>query len=131
MTLDLRSISTPHYHLWTDALHARQLARETQDEWDRGSYVRWTIQAAWTAFEATCEIVLRAHGLGMRFKERFDQALKDYRAGLTVDWGKASGKRCWKFISCGKTTHTPAFPKVVFSHRHPRRTRRSPHFGMP
>lgn len=87
MTLARRSVDTPNYHLWTDALHARQLARETQDEWDRGSYVRWTIQAAWTAFEATCEEILGSHGLGMRFREKFDEALESYRSGLAVDWG--------------------------------------------
>jgi hypothetical protein len=81
-----RSVNTPHYHVWTDALHARQLARDTKNEWDRGTYVRWAIQSAWTAFEATCEVALETSGLGMRFKDHFDAAVRT--KGLApVDWG--------------------------------------------
>jgi hypothetical protein len=54
MKEELRSVETPHYHVWTDALHARELARNTKDRWNRGSYVRWTIIAACTALEIAC-----------------------------------------------------------------------------
>ena len=106
-----RSVDTPHYHLWTDALHARQLARETQNEWDRGSYVRWTIQAAWTAFESTCEAVLGSPGLGMRFRERFDEALATYRTDLAVDWGQGTWQRVLEIYQLRKDYTHPLVPQ--------------------
>lgn len=81
-----RSVDTPHYHIWTDALHGRRLAREARNEWDRGTYVRWTIASAWTAFEGTCEYLTGGSGLGMRFKERLDEALAA-RNLSRPDWG--------------------------------------------
>jgi hypothetical protein len=81
-----RSVETPHYHIWTDALHARRLAREADNKWDRGSYVRWTIASAWTAFETTCEHLTGASGLGIRFKERLNEAL-DAKGLPRPDWG--------------------------------------------
>jgi hypothetical protein len=106
-----RSVDTPHYHLWTDALHARELARETQNEWDRGSYVRWTIQAAWTAFESTCEAVLGSPGLGMRFRERFDDALDTYQSGLAVDWGQGIWQRVLEIYQLRKDYAHPLVPQ--------------------
>lgn len=82
----IRSVDSPHYHVWTDALHARHLAETTANDWDRGTYVRWAINSAWTAFEMACEEVLSASGLGMRFKDRFDEACT--AKGISVpDWG--------------------------------------------
>lgn len=68
------------YHVWSDALHASELARQTENEWDRGAYVRWTIQTAWSAFENVCTDTLQASGLGMRFKERFDEVVETVSA---------------------------------------------------
>lgn len=81
-----RSVETPHYHIWTDALHGRRLAREAANAWDRGTYVRWTIAAAWTAFESTCEHLTGASGLGMRFKDKLNEAL-DAKGFPRPDWG--------------------------------------------
>jgi hypothetical protein len=82
----IKVINSINYHLWTDALHGRALARQTRNDWDRGTYVRWTIQSAWTAFETVCGEVLNAPGLGMRFKDGLNQALAN--KGLpTVTWG--------------------------------------------
>jgi hypothetical protein len=71
----IKLIDSTQYHVWSDPLHARELARQTKNDWDRGAYVRWTIQTAWSAFENFCTEALGASGLGIRFKERFDQAL--------------------------------------------------------
>jgi len=83
----IKVIDSIQYHVWSDALHARQLARQTESPWDRGAYVRWAIQTAWSAFENVCTDALGAKGLGMRFRERFDEALA--AKGLPpVDWGQ-------------------------------------------
>ena len=81
-----KSVDTPSYHVWTDALHARSLAVETNNDWDRGAYVRWAILSAWTAFESACEDALDESGFGNRFKDNLDAAIK--KRGLTIiDWG--------------------------------------------
>lgn len=82
----LKLVSTPHYHLWTDALHARELARTANNDWDRGTYVRWAVISAWTAFEITCEHYLGANGLGNRFKENLNKAI-DKKKLSPIEWG--------------------------------------------
>jgi hypothetical protein len=83
----IKVIDSIQYHVWSDALHARELARQTGSEWDRGAYVRWAIQTAWSAFENVCADALGAGGLGMRFREKFDEAVA--AKGLpAVDWGQ-------------------------------------------
>lgn len=72
----LKLVETPHYHLWTDALHGRSLAHQARNEWDRGTYVRWSVTSAWTAFEAACEDGVGATGLGYRFKKNLDNAVR-------------------------------------------------------
>ncbi len=80
-------VTNPHYHVWTDALHARELARQAQNRWDRGTYVRWAVTTAWTAFEMCCADALGVTGLGMRFRERVDEAI--VQKGLArLDWGR-------------------------------------------
>jgi len=82
----IKVIDSVQYHVWTDALHARELARKTASDFDRGAYVRWAIQSAWTAFETVCDDALAA-SLGNRFKDLFDDAVKSM--GLPpVDWSK-------------------------------------------
>jgi hypothetical protein len=79
-------VTNPHYHVWTDALHYRELARQTQNAWDRGTYVRGAVTTAWTAFEMSCSDALGVSGLGMRFRERIDEAVE--QLGLDkLDWG--------------------------------------------
>lgn len=70
-----RSVEWPHYHVWTDALRGRDLARKAHDEWDRGTFVRWSMQSAWAAFEEEARSVLNLHHYGARFWDRFDSAL--------------------------------------------------------
>lgn len=83
----IKVIDSIQYHVWSDALHARQLARETKSSWDRGAYVRWAIQTAWSAFENVCTDALAVTGLGMRFRERLDKAVAT--KGLQpVNWGQ-------------------------------------------
>ena len=85
-------IDSIQYHVWSDALHARALARQTENPWDRGAYVRWAIQTAWTAFENVCMDTLGARNLGMRFKEHFNEAV--LAKGLApVEWGKGIWQR--------------------------------------
>jgi hypothetical protein len=88
----IKVIDSIQYHVWSDALHARQLARQTESPWDRGAYVRWAIQTAWSAFENVCTDALEAKGLGMRFKERFDEAVAA-KALLAVDWSQGVWQR--------------------------------------
>jgi hypothetical protein len=97
----IQVIDSIQYHVWSDALHARQLARETKSEWDRGAYVRWTIQTAWSAFENTCSDALGAKGLGMRFRERFDEALATKHLP-PVDWGKGIWQNVLQIYSVRK-----------------------------
>jgi len=88
----VRSVESPHYHLWTDALHARELARRSKNDWDRGTYVRWTIQSSWTAFEMACEDALERTRLGTRMKDNLDQALH-HRQLSAIDWGQGLWQR--------------------------------------
>lgn len=88
----IKLVDSTQYHLWTDALHGRALARQAKNDWDRGTYVRWTIQSAWTAFEMVCGDVLQVKGLGMRFKERFEEGLTNNNIA-NVDWGSGLWQR--------------------------------------
>ncbi len=83
----VKVIDSTQYHLWTDALHGRALARQANNDWDRGTYVRWTVLSAWSAFEMVCGNVLEATGLGNDFRRKFDKALSDKHI-LAVDWGQ-------------------------------------------
>jgi hypothetical protein len=51
-------VDTPHYHLWTDALHLRALAHHARNQWDRGTYVRSALIVAWTSLELACDDAL-------------------------------------------------------------------------
>lgn len=82
----IKVIDTAHYHLWTDALHARELARQARNRWDRGTYVRWTVTTAWTVLEMACEDALTTPGIGRRFKENLDAASLA-RGATQPDWG--------------------------------------------
>jgi hypothetical protein len=108
--MTFRSVETPHYHIWTDALHGRRLARQATNEWDRGTYVRWTIASAWTAFESTCENLTGATGLGMRFKERLNEAL-DLRKFPRPDWGGGLWQDVLTIYGLRKEYVHPAVPQ--------------------
>ncbi|WP_049768525.1 hypothetical protein [Anaeromyxobacter sp. Fw109-5] len=106
--MPIKLIDSTQYHLWADALHARQLARTTKDEWDRGAYVRWAVNTAWTAFENYATDLLSAQGLGMRFKKRFDDALAANRLPK-VNWGSGVWQRALAVYQLRKDfTHVAA-----------------------
>jgi hypothetical protein len=87
-------VNSPHYHIWTDALHARQLAYQAKNKWDRGTYVRWTITSAWTALEMACEDALQETGIGRRFKDNLNTAISS--KGIdAIDWSQG----IWQKIS--------------------------------
>lgn len=91
MSDEFRSVDTPHYHVWTDALHARELARKTKDRWNRGSYVRWTIVSACTALEISCAGYL-GRSVGWRFKDDVNAAC-DVLSIPRPDWGQGLWQR--------------------------------------
>lgn len=79
-------------HLWTDALHARQLAREAPNKWDRGTYVRMCVTTCWTAIEVACQEALSCVDIGYRFKENLDRAIAS--ASLSpIDWSTGIWQR--------------------------------------
>jgi hypothetical protein len=85
-------VRDPHYHIWTDALHLRELGRQTTDRWDRGTYVRAAVVMAWTAFETALQDVFPTRRLGERFRRNLDDALD--QAGLQpLDWGQGVWQR--------------------------------------
>ncbi len=83
----IKVIDSVQYHVWSDALHTRQLAKQTGSPWDRGAYARWAIQTAWSAFETVCSEALGAKNLGMRFKKHFDDAIAA-KSLPAVNWGQ-------------------------------------------
>jgi hypothetical protein len=88
-------ITTSHDHLWTDALHARELARQARNDWDRGAYVRWAVNTAWTAFESACGDALGATGLGNRFKEKMNGAISNLSLPA-LDWSQGLWQKVLK-----------------------------------
>jgi hypothetical protein len=85
-------VDSAHYHVWTDALHARELAKQAKNDWDRGTYVRWAITSAWTALEMVCGDALGSKGIGLRFKNNLDAAIK--KNGLpSLNWGSGIWQR--------------------------------------
>jgi hypothetical protein len=85
--MSIKSVTTPQYHLWTDALHARALAHQARNEWDKGTYVRWTITTAWTALKMCCTDALSVDRFLKDFKRAMDDEIK--KAELEeIDWGQ-------------------------------------------
>ena len=78
-------VSSTQSHLWTDALHCRQLARQARNKWDRGTYVRACVSTAWTAIETSCQDALTSKDIGYRFKENLDAALAA-KVLSAIDW---------------------------------------------
>jgi hypothetical protein len=85
-------VDDAHYHIWTDALHGRALSHQANNEWDRGTYVRWTVTSAWTALETGCEGALGVPGIGRRFKEYLDDAVAQ-RNLPPLQWGEGVWQR--------------------------------------
>lgn len=95
-------IDSTQCHLWTDALHARQLAREALNKWDRGTYVRMSVITVWIALETSCQDALSAPNIGYRFKEDLDKALS--AASLEpVDWSQGIWQKVRQLQELRKT----------------------------
>jgi len=92
MTFIPKVADTNHYHLWTDALHARALAHQTRDRWDRGSYVRWTVIIAWTALEIACQEAFNDRTISYSFRKNLDAAVAA-RSLPPLDWGTGVWQR--------------------------------------
>jgi hypothetical protein len=75
-----------HYHLWTDVLHGRALAKQAKNRWDRGTYVRWTVMTAWTVLEMACEDALETPEIGRSFKKKLDAACIA-KSVCKINWG--------------------------------------------
>jgi hypothetical protein len=78
-------VDDAHYHLWTDALHGRALAKQAKNRWDRSTYVRWTVTTAWTVLEMACDAALETTGIGRRFKKNLNEACEQKKAAQ-IDW---------------------------------------------
>lgn len=70
----LKFVTKLRYHLWLDALHARALAKQTKNDWNRGTYIRWTITTAWTCFEMCCKDAFEIARFRRGLKNALDQA---------------------------------------------------------
>lgn len=81
----LKLVENNHYHIWTDALHARALAHEASNRWDRGTYVRWTVITAWIVLELACQDALDEPNISYRFKENLDKTIGN-KSLTKLDW---------------------------------------------
>ena len=85
-------VENPHYHLWTDALHARSLARQAHNKWDRGTYVRWTVTTSWTVLEIACQDALNEPNISYSFRKNLDAAIEQ-QGFKKIDWGSGLWQR--------------------------------------
>jgi len=107
----IKLVDTPHYHLWTDMLHARSLARQARNRWDRSAYIRWAITTGWTTFEACCEEAVEKNGLGMRFKNNMNEAITIL--GLEqIEWGSGLWQKILDLYGKRKSFVHPKFGSV-------------------
>lgn len=83
----LKLVENNHYHIWTDALHARALSHETNNRWDKGTYVRWTIMTSWIALEIACQDALEDLQISYSFKKNLDNAIRN-KSLPKLDWSK-------------------------------------------
>lgn len=84
-----RVVVDNHHHLWTDVLHARALASQTHDHWDRGSYVRWAVVFSCIVLEVSCQDALDDPQISYRFRENLDRAIRVRRLPL-LNWGSGT-----------------------------------------
>jgi hypothetical protein len=88
MTPTPKIVETPHCHVWTDALHAKALAHQARNKWDRGTYVRWCVMTACTALEVACHDATGNNSIpGGRFKEYLDRELEE-KGRPPLMWGE-------------------------------------------
>lgn len=86
-----KMVTDPLYHIWSDALHGRSLARQARNRWDCGTYVRWTLTSAWTMLEMVCSDLLSVQRLG-----------RGSKSGLTTQWGQLVCKSWIGDLACGR-----------------------------
>jgi hypothetical protein len=79
-------IVNTHHHLWTDALHARALAHQALNKWDRGTYVRWAVTTSWTVLEVACQDALNEQKISYSFQKNLDAAIEQQKLAK-LDWG--------------------------------------------
>jgi len=82
----MKHIQDNHYLVWTDALHARELSRQANNRWDKGTYVRWTIMSCWIALEMACQDALGDNTISYSFKQNMDDAIEKLRLEK-LQWG--------------------------------------------
>lgn len=81
-----------HYHVWTDALHARALAQQANNKWDRGTYVRWCVSTSWTALEIACQDATSEQDISYSFKRNLDEAINRLKLPR-IDWSTGIWQR--------------------------------------
>jgi hypothetical protein len=108
------NINSPENHLWTDVLHARSLARQSLNSWDRGTYVRWCIITTWICVEIVFRQVLNEPRIGHRFKEDVDSALNNL--GLSrLNWGEGVWQKLLKLqVQRHKLIHSIQIQSELF-----------------
>ena len=110
-------VENNHYHVWTDALHARELARQTGNKWDRGTYVRWTLISAWIALEIACQDATSDPSISYSFKKNLDEAIEKNQLPK-IDWSQGIWQRVLKVQELRKNavhrilTEKDLFPDV-------------------
>ncbi len=82
----IKLVDNNHYHLWSDALHAKALAHQARNKWDRGTYVRWCINTAWTVLEMACQDALQDKKISYSFKQNLENAMQT-KSLPKLDWG--------------------------------------------
>jgi hypothetical protein len=111
-------IESNHYHLWTDVLHARKLAHQTSNKWDRGAYVRWVVMISWTVLEIACQEALNDSSISYSFKKNLDKALSNQNL-KPLDWGQGIWQQVTQLQEIRKNcvhrfaTETDLFPDTT------------------
>jgi hypothetical protein len=114
----LKLIENNHYHIWTDALHARALSHEANNRWDRGTYVRWALLTAWIALEIACQDALEEPNISYRFKDNLNGAI-ERKSFLKLDWSNGIWQQVLQVqelrINCAHrfSQETDLFPDAI------------------
>lgn len=107
-------VESNHYHIWTDAIHARQLSNQTSNKWDRGTYVRWTILTAWVALEIACQDALETSSISYSFQRNLNNAIASKNLP-PLDWNQGIWQKVTKIQNLRKNTvHRFPSEKNVF-----------------
>ena len=119
----LKLIENNHYHIWTDALHARALSHEANNRWDRGTYVRWTLMTAWIALEIACQEALEEPKISYSFKDNLNKAIEE-KSFSKLDWSQGIWQQVLQLQEFRKncahrfSQETDLFPDVAVKGSH-------------